>query len=744
MARIAIQSESEKDFKDYVAKTIKLKVNIDSLKAVVSTPYQIKLLDSVQVLLSKKIQNIQQLKAIKNKTEDEAAVSNAISDLTKMESSMRKLQLEDFVKSPAKMGNYERNVLQKYVAYLNQNIPDDSTNTLSKKASDSIISVSKILLNQVQKETANKKKLLNLEENKLLQNELSISDQLRKVLGIIEREIILNTTQNYLGREESLKKTNQIVTTAAIIGLLLTLFFLILILNDFSKTQSYKKQLEAASLKARKLLTSREQLISTVSHDLKTPLSTIIGYTELLSNSDLNTKQLYFTKNIKGSSDYISKLVQDLLDFTQIEAGKITIEKIPFSLPDIINEVGNSIQSVYPQKPIQLLLDIDPALQQRIVGDPFRLRQILSNIIGNAFKFTEKGFIKVEVKANFETNKITIQIEDSGIGIAEKNQQLIFEEFMQADDKIEKKYGGTGLGLTISKKMTTILGGTLRVKSVLGKGSIFEIQIPLRYDNTLLEKKPLFDTSKKKLIAIIIDDDQSLLQLTTEVLRQHHYSVFPFNNAPEALIWIENNAFDFVITDIQMPDMDGFIFIKELQNTLKLNYKNQAVIAVTGRQDLSLEDYKRAGFATVIRKPFSPKVMLKTINAIFNKSEIPIIPAKNNNSKNGDKLYSLKALKAFLPNEKEALKEVLKVFMTSSRENLELLEQATFDNNYTQIKNITHKMNPMFKQIEAFDISNILDQLELKDMESPEINRAVRDIKNKISVLFIRLEKEIN
>lgn len=744
MARIAIQSESEKDFKDYVAKTIILKVNIDSLKAVVSTSYQIKLLDSVQVLLSKKIQNIQQLKAIKNKTEDEAAVSNAISDLTKMESSMRKLQLEDFVKSPATMGNYERNVLQKYVAYLNQNIPDDSTNTLSKKASDSIISVSKILLNQVQKETANKKKLLNLEENKLLQNELSISDQLRKVLGIIEREIILNTTQNYLGREASLKKTNQIVTTAAIIGLLLTLFFLILILNDFSKTQSYKKQLETASLKARKLLTSREQLISTVSHDLKTPLSTIIGYTELLSNSDLNTKQLYFTKNIKGSSDYISKLIQDLLDFTQIEAGKITIEKIPFSLPDIINEVGNSIQSVYPQKPIQLLLDIDPALQQRIVGDPFRLRQILSNIIGNAFKFTEKGFIKVEVKANFETNKITIQIEDSGIGIAEKNQQLIFEEFTQADDKIEKKYGGTGLGLTISKKMTTILGGTLRVKSALGKGSIFEIQIPLRYDNTLLEKKPLFDTSKKKLIAIIIDDDQSLLQLTTEVLRQHHYSVFPFNNAPEALIWIENNAFDFVITDIQMPDMDGFIFIKELQNTLKLNYKNQAVIAVTGRQDLSLEDYKRAGFTTVIRKPFSPKVMLKTINAIFNKSEIPIIPAKNNNSKDGDKLYSLKVLKAFLPNEKEALKEVLKVFMTSSRENLELLDQAALDNNYTQIKNITHKMNPMFKQIEAFDISNILDQLELKDTESPEINRAVRDLKNKISVLFIRLEKEIN
>ena len=273
LARIAIQSESEEDFKNYINKTVALKSDIDSLKLLVSTPYQITLLDSVKYLLSKKTKNIQQLKTIKNKTEDESAVKNAIEDLTKMETSLRKLQLEDFVKYPSEMGQYQRNVLKKYVAYLNQNIPDDSTNTLSKKASDSILMASKNLLNDVKKETAKKKQLLNQEENKLLQNELSISDQLRKVLNIIEREIIINTTKSYSDRENSLKKTNQIVTTAAIIGLLLTLFFLIIILNDYSKTQSYKKQLEVANSKTKKLLTSREQLISTVSHDLKTPLS---------------------------------------------------------------------------------------------------------------------------------------------------------------------------------------------------------------------------------------------------------------------------------------------------------------------------------------------------------------------------------------------------------------------------------------------------------------------------------------
>ena len=742
LARIAIQSESEKDFKNYVAKTTALKVDIDSLKAAVSTPYQITLLDSVQVLLSKKIQNIQQLKAIKNKTEDEIAVSNAISDLTKMESSMRKLQLEDFAKNPSMMGDYERNVLKKYVAYLNQNIPDDSTNTLSKKASDSILSVSKMLLNEVQKETANKKKLLSLEENKLLQNELSISDQLRKVLGIIEREIILNTTKSYLGREESLKKTNQIVTTAAIIGLLLTLFFLILILNDFSKTQSYKKQLEAANLKAKKLLTSREQLISTVSHDLKTPLSTIIGYTELLGNSDLNTKQLHFTKNIKGSSDYISKLVQDLLDFTQIEAGKISIEKIAFSLPDIITEVSNSIQSVYNQKPIQLIIEIDPNLHQKIIGDPFRLRQILSNIIGNAFKFTEEGFIKIEANIHSETDTMIILIEDSGIGIADKNQQLIFEEFTQADEKIEKKYGGTGLGLTISKKMVAILGGELHLKSKLGTGSIFEIQIPLIFDTQLSRSETGIEISKKQYTAIIIDDDQNLLQLTTEVLRQQQYLVFPFDKAQDALSWIKNNDFDFIITDIQMPVMDGFSFLKELQNKTISNYENQPIIAVTGRNDIDLEHYQNSGFTTVIRKPYTPKTVLATIKAILDNSEIPAVLPVMSHPKNTTKTYTLKPLKLFLADDKEALKEILESFMTNTIESLNELEQAATESNFEEIKNIAHKMNPMFKQIKALDISIILDQLELEDLSSDEIKQAVSDLKNKLKALFIHLEKE--
>lgn len=743
LARITIQSDSEKDFKNYASKTDSLKSDIDSLKLLVTTTYQITLLDSVKLLLSKKTQNIKQLKAIKNKTDDEASVKNAIEDLTKMEASLRKLQLEDFVKYPAAMGDYQRNVLKKYVAYLNQNIPDDSTNTLTKKASDSILLASKTLLNQVKNETKKKKELLIFEEDKLLQNELSISEQLRKVLNIVESEIIKNTTKNYFERENSLKKTNQIVTIAAAVGSLSTLFFLILILNDFSKTQSYKKQLEIANSRTKSLLKNREQLITTVSHDLKTPLSTILGYTELLDNSDLNKRQLYFAKNIKTSSEYISKLVQDLLDFTQIEAGKITIEKNSFLLHEVISDVAKSVQSIYEQKSIALFIETDERLNNPIMGDPFRLRQILTNLIGNAYKFTEKGFVKIETEIDIKNQKIRIRVEDSGIGIAEKKQQLIFEEFTQADKNIEKKYGGTGLGLTISKSIVEILGGKLNLKSTLGKGSIFGIELPLEFDTNSAQKPLTTTIQTNELTAIIIDDDINLLKLTTEILKQSNYKVISFNNAAAALEAIRSNPFDFIITDIQMPEIDGFLFLEKLKNSKESIYKNQPIIAATGRTDLGLEVYKKAGFTEVVMKPYTPKTLLNVINVIFNGFENQVVSDHVVEESDPNNPYSLKLIQSFLTDDHAVLKEFIISFIISTKENLILLENAIAQNNILEIKEISHRMCPMFKQIQAYTITEILDNLELKELPIATIAIDFEELKNKIVALFILLEKDL-
>ena len=746
LARQTIQNNSEKDFKNYLIETDSLRKRIDTLKQIVTTEYQKTLLDSVTYFLSEKTENIKQLREIKNKADDETSVNNAIDEITKMEFNLRKLELQDFTKNPNQLGSYQRSVLQQYVDYLNSNIPDDSTNTLSKKASDSILANSKKLLSSVKIKAEKKKESLNFEENKLLQNEIAISDQLRKILRIIEREIIINSIKSNSLKEKSLKRVNEIVTASAVIGLLLTVFFSILIVSDYSKSQLYKKQLEIANFKTKNLLKSREQLISTVSHDLKTPLSTIVGYSELLGNSDVNTKQSYFIKNIKNSSEYITQLVQDLLDFSQIEAGKISIEKVPFSLPEIIEDVARNIQTVYKQKDIDLIINVDEQFQKRIVGDPFRLKQILTNIIGNAYKFTENGHIRIAAYAN-DDQFFTISIQDTGIGIEKANQKLVFEEFAQANENIEKKYGGTGLGLSICQKIISILGGSLSLESIFGKGSTFTIQLPLLFDNS--QSLPTTDSklkttkNTKKQTFIVVDDDINLLNLTSGVLKQEQHQVFSFTNPAKALETIQTTPFDFVITDIQMPEIDGFLFLEKLRELPETIFKNQPVIALTGRTDLDLSVYKNAGFTTVIKKPYSPKILLETIQHILDHEEIPLTESTENTSKNEAQIYSLETLKDFLGQDESALKEVLRSFIETTVENLGFLKVAVQEKNHDEIKSIAHRIAPMFKQIQANEIGELLIDLEKEDLNTIDIKATFEDLSKKIDVLFQELKHEI-
>ncbi|WP_026977438.1 ATP-binding protein [Flavobacterium tegetincola] len=737
-ARKTLQSDGEEDLNNYILHTDSLKSEIEAFKVFIPNPKQITLLDTVKVLLNKKVRTIRDLKIVKQQANNEEAVQRAINKITQMEGSLRKLQINDLVKNPNDLGEYQRSVLQKMVAVLNQNIPNDSSNTLTQKALDSMLVVSKTALSDVVRANASENKSLAIQEQKLQKNEVSISEQLRKILNIIEREIIRNTTATNLQKEASLQKTNEIVTYAAIAGFILTVFFSILILSDFSKTESYKKQLEAANLKAQKLIKDREQLISTVSHDLKTPLSTIVGYSELLGNSDLTAKQTHYNKNIKSSSEYISKLVQDLLDFTKIESGKIIVENMPFSLPNVIEEVANNIQAVYTQKEISLQLDIDTLFDKNIVSDPFRLRQILSNLIGNAYKFTEKGSITIEAKV-IEHN-IQITVKDTGIGIKESSQALVFEEFTQANDGIEKVFGGTGLGLTIARKITESLNGTLTLKSKYGQGSTFYIQLPLIWaTHQFVANEPQNRiTTRKTRQIVIVDDDSNLLALTAEVLRQKNHIVYPFHSAMEALNAVATIDFDCVITDIQMPNLDGFGFIEQLQ--LLEMYKQQPILAITGRADLALEVYQKAGFSSVVQKPYSPLKLLEQLDELFAIDRKATFNSSENAASNSN--YSLVKLKAFLPDDDVALREVLNSFVKNTHESLLVLRQGINEKNVLAVQEIAHRMYPMFQQIEATGIADLLNDLSTKPLELDEIEQINILLNQKITVLFELFRKD--
>ena len=739
--RSTLQSDSNAEFNNYTQQIDTLKNEIDSLKTLTNSDYQKVLLDSVKILLSQKTENIRQLKIIKSKGTDDLAIKTALQKIDKMEGRLRKLEIEDLFKNPSKLQSNQRRVWEKYVEYINSNVPNDSTNTLSQKALDSMLTVSKKALKDVVLATASKKESLAVQEQKLLDNEILISEKLRRIVNILEKELVQNITINTENREKSLQKTNKIVAYAALVGFVLTISFLVLILNDFSKSQSYKKQLESANRATEKLLKNREQLIATVSHDLKTPLNTILGYTELLSTSELSKKQLNYTSNIKGSSEYISKLVQDLLDLTQIEAGKISIEALPFSLRKYIEEVATNIQAIYHTKPIELEIYIDESLDGLIVGDSFRLRQILTNLIGNAYKFTNIGSIRIEATANEFLKTFTIKVIDTGIGIDLSKQQIIFEEFRQADDSVVKKYGGSGLGLTISKKMAELLGGNLQLESEVGVGSTFVLILPLIKSTKTEKVEDLVPLSSLNLTAIVVDDDEGLLSLTTEVLQNAKIKVLSFSNPLLALQAAKNNDFDFIISDIQMPIIDGFKLLKLIQTDSDNNFSEQPTIALTGRTDLADSEYYDAGFTKVVKKPYTPNALLNCISKLFQaqQNDLELTSETIDN-----KSFYLDDLRAFTASDENKLVEILKIFINKSRLNLEALQTAYEGRDENTISNICHQMQPMLRQLRAIKIANQLSEYEREPANIFINAEGFPNLKNEISELLNEIEDSVN
>lgn len=706
LSRIFTQTNQAADFEKYTTENDFLLVEIDSLQIQINTPLQTQFLDSLKLLLSQKVSNIKELEQINNRKTSVIPVEKALNSIKDMEAVKGKLILENFIKHPDQLSLHERKIAQEYIDYLNANVPKDASNTFSQKEIDSILTASKQALEDVKKNNEHKNKALKNKEIELLKNDSQISQSINTILSEFERDVMVKNHQNNLDKEKSQTRILKILKYSAIIGLTLTAVFFFLISSDFLKNQRYRQALEREKLKTETLLKSREQLIATVSHDVRTPLHTIQGYSDLLLQSANGEKQQHYLNNIKNSSVYINQLVNDLLDYSKLEAGKISIEKTAVNLDVLLTEIVQNIQAVYTNKRIAAVLELDAINSKAFYTDALKIKQIVSNLVGNAFKFTDEGFVKV--KAQNSKGSVIITVQDSGIGIDKAHQKFVFDEFTQAHPAIEKKFGGTGLGLTICKKLTEILGGTLTLESELGKGSSFKVAIPM--DNTdkdyFLNKD--VDQERLDLNVLLVDDDIGLLQLTGEILKQQGFKINTFSSAKQALEYAVTHKFDLVITDIQMPEMDGFEFVKALR--IQLGVQEVPVIAVTGRQNVSESIYQQAGFEAVVQKPYQTKELMQTINKILhtdfvvfqNESVMDTIP----------KEYSLKVLEQFLHQDKNALKEVLQAFVQSNEASMLSLKKALMTSQINEITAVSHKMIPMLVQIEAHEIADSLRKLE--------------------------------
>ena len=747
-SRLALLTESDEDFEKYMAKTDSLFKKIEEIKSLTNNDFQLKQLDSVKSLLKDKNRNIEQLRILRLTNKKDTSLDDIMKEVRKLESSVGLYSVESLIRNPSKLSNRERRVYEAYADYLNRDATRD-TSTVKSKTVDSMLIASRYIVAEAKKENSRIRESLIQKENELIRNDLNISERLREIIASFDLEIAKNNNLEKQQRAESMERTKEILKFAGILGGIVVLLFSYFILSDFFRAERFKKNLEESKNYAESLLKSREQLISTVSHDLKTPLNTISGYAELFENSNLSEKQKNYLSQITSSSHFIAHLVDDLLDFSKLEAGKLPLESIPFSLENIIREAGNAAKQVFLQKPVALKISISETLNDRIFeSDPLRIRQIINNLVGNAFKFTETGSVEIKVKEVEKNNKIsTVQISviDTGIGISEEKQQLIFNEFTQAETEIAHKFGGSGLGLAISKKLTELLGGNIKVESVLGKGSSFILTLPLRNSERVLTKPiPKESNSFKGLKAVIIDDDEAMRALLQEIFEQ-------MNIASEAFQSYESfrtgSDFDFVLTDIQMPKTDGFTVLEKLKNGEINSYKNQPIIAMTGSREHSRDFYLNKGFTEMLPKPFSKHELVTVLERIFpnrmnfsgenNTDEI----FKSNSSAN--EKFDLSLLKSFL-NTPEALEEVLEVFNTQTEKDLQQIKNSIAEKDINTITEIAHRMLTMFRQLKAKEVIPILEKMEnynVKKIEVVEMKMDfeklilnIRDLQNALSI----------
>ncbi len=332
---------------------------------------------------------------------------------------------------------------------------------------------------------------------------------------------------------------------------------------------------------------AKSQFLATMSHEIRTPLNGIIGLTELLSSARLTEEEKEYLQSLRSCAGVLQDIVNDILDFSKIEAGKMELESTGFNLRGLIDETIKTFSHKTKEKDIEFKCNAGRSIPEYVMGDPVRVRQILVNLIGNAFKFTEKGRIDVTVeqlKCDDRHSVVQFSVSDTGIGVPEDKLDNLFERFRQVDNSTTRKYGGTGLGLAIVKNLVTMMGGSIGLESQLGEGSRFSFTIPFEISgNGSLEDKSGSgaDDKDRNISVLLIEDNKVNQMLITKLLEKRKIKTAVTGNGKEALKILDKEVFDLILMDIQMPEMDGYETTEAIRKKEAVTGKHVPIIALT-------------------------------------------------------------------------------------------------------------------------------------------------------------------
>ncbi len=489
------------------------------------------------------------------------------------------------------------------------------------------------------------------------------------------------------------------------------------IATDITERVKYQQQLIQSNKIAIDAKKMQEQFLANMSHEIRTPMNGIQGMTDLLLQTKLNNEQEDFVKTIKISSDNLLVIINDILDFSKIKAGKLTIEKISFNLKEVLKNIQGIFKHKLIEKELQLNITVEEDIPATLKGDPYRLNQILINLVGNAIKFTDEGSINISINQQIENTSemvLNFAISDTGIGIETEKINEIFESFSQANIETSRKYGGTGLGLAITRQLIEIQNGSISVQSEINKGTTFNFSIPYQIgtagDAIFLEGKKA--SNYRSLLAgkkfLVVEDNEVNQKVIGHVLQNAGGSVDIASNGLEAISLLNNSSdYNLVIMDLQMPVMDGYATTKYIRNVLKLSIPIVAMTASALKSEKT--KCKEYGMNDYITKPFDYQILYKRLSLLLQNLPVTdfILPAENQDS---NSLYNLSFLQEMDDN--EYIFEILNLFITNTPNELIELENACTSQQFDTAYNIAHKLKSSAGLLRADEFLKILTEIE--------------------------------
>ena len=389
---------------------------------------------------------------------------------------------------------------------------------------------------------------------------------------------------------------------------------------------------ELAQLERRQAVESKkheQQFLANMSHEIRTPMNVVIGMTNLLLRNAPAETQMKYLKAIKDSSGNLLVIINDILDLSKIQAGKIHIETIPFAIREVVDLVEVALKIKAEEKGLAFHVTIDNAVPEYLNGDPVRLNQILINLAGNAIKFTTVGSVTIAVKTvkeDGDTRTLRFDVADTGIGIPEDKIDEVFEKFTQASGDTTRKFGGTGLGLTISKQLAELQGGDITLKSNPGKGSVFSVVIPYTVADKQAEdeKKPALDlataTQLRGKRVLLVDDNEFNRIVATDTIHSFVDGLLidEAGDGKEAVDMHQAGNYDLIIMDVQMPVMDGYEATRRIRTDLPHPMNNTPVLAMTANvMKEEVDKCMEAGMNAFITKPFIPEELISRISELL-------------------------------------------------------------------------------------------------------------------------------